>query len=79
VLKLDTPTGSLELSADQERAVRSMTDAEVCRALNHGSDPFVWVALKERPQIQRHPAAGWIDCSSGQGHSLSPTISDLLT
>jgi hypothetical protein len=33
MLKLETPTGSLELSADQERAVRSMTDADVCRDL----------------------------------------------
>jgi hypothetical protein len=71
MLKLETSTGSLELSADQERAVRSMTDAEVCRALNRGSDPFVLAALKERPQIQLHPAAGWI-------YSSSPHLNETL-
>lgn len=65
MLRLDTPTGSLELSADQERAVRSMTDADLCRELNRGNDPFVFAALKERPQIHLHPAAGWVyDCSA---------------
>jgi hypothetical protein len=60
MLRLDTPTGSLELSADQERALRAMSDADVCRELNCGHDLYVFAVLKERPQIQLHPAAGWV-------------------
>lgn len=59
MLKLDTPTGSVELSADQERAMRAMTDADVCRELNRGGDPFIFAVLKERPQIHLNSSARW--------------------
>lgn len=60
MLRLESTSGSIELSAEQERSLRSMSDADVCRALNRGRDPFIFAALKERPQIQLHPSAGWI-------------------
>jgi hypothetical protein len=60
MLRLDSDTGSIELSAEQERGLRAMSDADVCRALNRGGDPFVFAALKERPRIQLHPSVGWI-------------------
>lgn len=59
MLRLESTTGSIELSAEQERILRSMSDADVCRALNRGRDPFVLAVIKERPQIQLHPSAGW--------------------
>jgi len=60
MLRLESNTGSVELSAEQERALRSMSDAAVCRALNRGRDPFVLAVVKERPQIHLHPSAGWV-------------------
>jgi hypothetical protein len=60
MLRLESTTGSIELSAEQERGLRSMSDAAVCRALNRGGDPFLFAALKERPQIHLHPSAGWV-------------------
>lgn len=64
MLRLESATGSIELSAEQERALRSMSDAEVCRALNRGGDPFVLAVVKERPQILLHPSAGWVTRNS---------------
>ena len=60
MLRLESDSGSIELSAEQERTLRAMSDDAVCRALNRGRDPFVLAALKERPQIHLHPRAGWI-------------------
>lgn len=60
MLRLESDTGSIELSAEQERGLRSLSDAELCHALNRGRDPFVFAALKERPQIHLHPSAGWV-------------------
>jgi hypothetical protein len=60
MLRLETHTGSIELSAEQERVLRSMSDAAVCRALNRGADPLVVAVIKERSQIQPHPSPGWV-------------------
>jgi hypothetical protein len=59
MLRLETPTGSMELSAEQERQVRSMSDSAVCRAMNAGADLFVFAALKERPHITFDRVNGW--------------------
>jgi hypothetical protein len=64
MLRIETPTGSLELSATEERTVRSMSDADICRELNNGERLFMFAALKERPNIRLHPTRGWIPAST---------------
>lgn len=46
-------TGTLEASADDERRVRALSDAELCFELNYSESPdlFAIAALKERPHI----------------------------
>jgi hypothetical protein len=60
MLRLESDTGSIELSAEQERTLRSMSDAAVCRALNRGRDPWVLAVIRERPNIHLQPGAGWV-------------------
>ena len=61
MLRLESPSGSIELLPEQERVLRSMSDAAVCRALNSGRDPWVLAVVRERwPHIQLHPSAGWV-------------------
>lgn len=60
MLRLEGETGSIELLPEQERVLRALSDAAVCRALNRGGDPFVLAVIKERPTIRLHPGAGWV-------------------
>jgi hypothetical protein len=61
MLRLEGETGSIEVSAEQERLLRAMSDAAVCHALNRGRDPWVLAVVRERwPHIQLHPSAGWV-------------------
>jgi len=59
MLKIRCTTGSIELTPDQERRVRALDDASVCRALNAGVDVYVCAVLRERPQIGFTPERGW--------------------
>jgi hypothetical protein len=79
LLKVITSTGSIEASADEERRVRGLSDAALCRELNQAAisaatgllarpgsfgDPFVWAELHDRPHI-RFGAAGWHSTAGG--------------
>ncbi len=54
-------TGTLEASADDEKRVRALSDAELCLELNFSESPdlFAFAALKERPHIRFDARYGW--------------------
>lgn len=59
MLKVHSDSGSLELTADQERHVRGLDDLSLCQALNTGLDVYVCAVVPERPQIHFVPGLGW--------------------
>jgi hypothetical protein len=59
MLKVKSSSGSIELSAEQERHVRGLDDEAICRALNRGVDVYVCAVLSERPLIRYTPNRGW--------------------
>jgi hypothetical protein len=59
MLRIHSDTGSIELTATQERAVRSLSDASVCEALNRGSNIYVHAVICERPALRFSPVTGW--------------------
>ena len=60
MLRLRTPTGSLELTAEEERQVRGMSDWELCVALNRTAQLHHFAAVSERPNLLFAPRRGWI-------------------
>jgi hypothetical protein len=55
MLKVQTPTGTIELTAAQEQRFRSLSDADVCELLNTGADFYALAVLVERAGIRFDP------------------------
>jgi hypothetical protein len=61
MLRLVTPTGSIEAMPEDEKRVRGLSDLALCTTLNQApaSDLFAVAEGLQRPTIRFSPAFGW--------------------
>jgi len=61
MLRLVTPTGSIEAMPEDEKRVRALSDLALCSRLNSesASDLFAVAEGLQRPTIRFSPTFGW--------------------